>query len=254
MRVKDYSVRILNTKENPVHESSVGHVYMEDGQQYIISISNYSSKDALAKISIDGKEVLSVKVPKNDKVKVDCPLNSDQRFTFFRSASPEGKELLSGILKDNLGLITVDLVEVEDTFEWKTTYIYDRVIYVPTYTYIRWEYVPNTFTTTNILLSNGTANNSSVNYTVSNDIADDISIGTTTLFCSTSESGGTGLSGVGDYVVSESESFKNQSSFETNSKSRPVTQINLRLVWSKDKSKKPTRLVSYSNPVPPPVD
>lgn len=279
MKVFNYSVRVLNGKKNPTEETGDQKVPLKHGEKYSLLLRNFSDKDALAKIKIDGKEVGCVKVPANGKTEVDGPFDSDQQFTFYKKTSEEAAELeLDLIDRDDLGSIEVKFVEVPNGARWQEKVVGSTIIYVPYYEYWYPWWRP-TLTTT---LWNGpvwttahTVNleGASTSYTVANmNVSSSISgtssgggSGTTgyklrnqdvTLTSSYNaglSSGGTGLSGMAEHTPSETEELKKD--FLKHLDEEIATTIYLLLVC-KDSSYKaiPNRMVGHSNQKPIPID
>lgn len=279
MKVFDYSVRVLNGKNNPAHETSEGYVPMEHGEQYTLLLRNFSKRDALATISVDGKNVACVKVPAEDKVKVDAPFNSDQKFTFYKKNSEEGEDLgLGEMTKDDLGSIEVKFVAVEKEFQWKTVTINERIVYVPVYHYWNpWWTIPNitispsiwyatngtgsitsSYTTTNlsnVSLSGSGSSNTFLDTATTAYTVDGTGSSNVTLTCSNTglSSGGTGLSGMADYIPLKTEELNEE--FEKYLDEETATTIFLRLVHKGETYKpKPSKVVGYSNKKPAPID
>lgn len=281
MRYRDYSVRVLNSKKNPAEETAEGYVPLEEGEQYTLLLNNLSDKDAVAMISIDGKDVAHVKVGKQSKLKIDAPANSDQQFTFYRSVGEEGKELFEGIDKNDLGLVQVQFVEVPDDFQYKSVTSGHTTIYIPYYDWWRpswrpvvrpwWETYPGitykTYTTLDGPVCGGNAGTITCGVANATTFTQQPNLGATytsgvdslgqhvttahTLNVS-SVSGGTGLSGIAKEMPVGVEAAKEK--FDKYLGDHSSTTIKLRLIWKMDKGNKPSKLMAYSTPTPPPLD
>lgn len=279
MKVFNYSVRVLNGKNNPAEETAEGYAPLEHGEQYTLLLRNFSDKDALASISIDGIEVACVKVPAKDKVKVDGPFDSDQKFTFYKKDSEEGQVLgLDDVDSDDLGIVEVKFVDAGTT-KMKQINTGSTVYYVPVYYYDLyypywmdrgWTVLPGiyygngylTTTVANYPLSNGGyttsinlggSSNGSNFYTASSG---NITLTSSqAVYCSNTtglSSGGTGLSGLAEYTPLESEKLKPE--FEKLFDAEDATTIFLRLVVKEKSYKtKPVKMVGFSNKKPAPL-
>lgn len=279
MKVFNYSVRVLNGKNNPAEETAEGYVPLEHGDPYTLLLRNFSDKDALASISIDGKEVACVKVPAKDKVKVDGPFDSDQKFTFYKKDSEEGQELeFDDVDSDDLGVVEVKFIDAGTT-KMKQINTGTTIYYIPVYYYDLyypywinrgWTLVPG------IYYGNGTLATTVANYPLSNaGYSTSINLGGSSIssnfytsssnnvtltssqaiYCSDTtglSSGGTGLSGMAEYTPLESEKLKPE--FEKLFDAENATTIYLRLVAKeKDYKTKPTKVVGFSNKKPAPL-
>lgn len=266
MKVHNYSVRVLNGKNNPASETAEGYVPLEHNEQYSLLLRNFSNKDALAKILVDGKEVACLKVPANNKVQVDSPFNSDKKFTFFKSDSEEADDSgLQEIESDDLGIVEVKFIDAGNT-ETKQVTIGSYVYYVP----VHWSYwypfyrpvtMPffrtygDTFDypviDTNLTVTSGTggyvvnASNvpfgSTTTYTTSN--ADSITL------CSSFSSGGTGLSGMAEHAPVDTDKLAPE--FNKLFDNETATTIYLRLVHKpSDYKEKSVKMTGFSNKKP----
>lgn len=281
MKVFNYSVRVLNGKNNPAEETAEGYVPLEHGDPYTLLLRNFSDKDALASITIDGKEVACVKVPAKDKVKVDGPFDSDQKFTFYKKDSEEGQELeFDDVDSDDLGVVEVKFIDAGTT-QMKQVNNSSIIYYVPIYYYDwywpywmqrGWTLVPNivfgsttslgnltvssnSYTTlANVYTSGGTAGSSNITYTSS--LGNSNKTLTSAVYCSNTtglSSGGTALSGLAEYTPLESEKLKPE--FEKLFDAEDATTIYLRLVGKEKSYKtKPVKMVGFSNKKPAPLE
>lgn len=272
MKIKDYSVRILNSKNNPAQETSEGYVFLEDKEQYTLVLRNFSNDtDALASISIDGKQIAHIKVPAKEKVLIDTNTTSDKKFTFYKF-SESGKDIASGISKNDRGSVRVQFLPVPKTFKWEPITISETIYYVPIfYPYIiRYPHIIQpypifptfpqiTWTVSDVNVcntssdSNGySATASSSSYTInSGDSYSQVS------YCSSSNieqasSGVTGLSGIADYVPENVEESLEE--FKKNYDPDLVVTIRLRIVCKDQKEEVPEVLSGYGNPDPKPID
>jgi hypothetical protein len=281
MKVFNYSVRVLNGKNNPAEETAEGYVPLEHGDPYTLLLRNFSDKDALASISIDGKEIACVKVPAKDKVKVDGPFDSDQKFTFYKKDSEEGQELeFDKVESEELGVIEVKFIDAGTT-QMKQINTGSMIYYVPVYYYDwYWPYwmnrgwtvipfinnttiastaftvannIPYTTSTNNVVFRNG----SSISYKsggseFKSSTASNQGYSASINLCATSSgmsSGGTGLSGLAEFTPLETE--KLQPEFEKLFDAEDATTIFLRLVGKeKDYKSKPVKMVGFSNKKP----
>lgn len=265
MKVQNYSVRILNGKNNPASETGEGYVPLNHSETYSILLRNFSNRDSLALVSVDGKKVACVKVPAKEKVVVDGPFDSDKKFTFYKSDSEEFEDSqLDKVENDNLGLVEVKFTDAGDT-KVQQTVINGHTYYIPIYVHDWWwgpwcgppittinlvyrgynqitPSVNGTFTTPTIGTAGGTGG---ITYTNSVN---------TTVLCSTSglSSGGTGLSGMADHIPAETEKLIPE--FDKIFDHEVSTTIYLRLV-AKDTSykDKPEPMVGFSNKKPAPL-
>lgn len=282
MMRQNFSVRILNGKNNPAEETSEGYVPLQNGEQYSLVLKNNNNFDAIAAIKIDGKDVAHVKIPKHDRVTIDAPFDSDKKFTFYKQKSKEGKSLkLEDIGRNDLGLIQVSFMQVGPEVIFTPQYINTHLVYVPTYPWW-WDYPwwRPTITFTNVTLgqtisghsSGGTGGNHILtnhvardvsNITVTNGVSSQMSfttgkahsdhgIGNHALFVNSVAPGGTGLSGEAEHLPRDVEQSRQE--FNEKYKQENVLVLSLRLVWKKTKGTiGPTKLCGYSNPVPEPI-
>lgn len=268
MKISNYSVRVLNAKGHPTTESASGHVPLGHGETYTLLLRNSSNQDAIAAIKIDGKNVAHIKVPANDKVKLDAPIDSDKKFTFYKANSEEGDDLeLDKVSKNELGLIEVQFVAVDNTVTYTTTYSGTNIIYVPYRQY--WPYWTgpywyNTTVTTatpNYTLTT-TGGSGSGGYTINNCTLDSsvtLTSSTNTAFVANYNTsthknfnaGGTGLSGMAEHEPKNVEQSKKE--FKKHYDEDSLTTIYLRLVEGSELKEKPAKLRGYSNPIPDPV-
>lgn len=272
MKVQNYSVRILNGKKNPATETSEGYVPLQHAEQYSILLRNFSNKNSLALISIDGKEVACVMVPANEKVTVDGPFDSDKKFTFYKSDSEEAEDSnLHSVGSDDLGLIEVKFIEANNT-KTKTVSIGGNTYYIPFYVYDWWyrpwwgpyitwappTYISSTTIPTDNITISGTYTDT--NYTASNMIyisgnnqyMPAVSHTTSSSVNAYFSSGGTGLSGMAEFIPAETENLKPE--FDKIFDEEVCTTIYLRLVHKSDDYKeKASAIVGFSNKKPAPL-
>jgi hypothetical protein len=265
MRFREFSVRVLNHKKNPAEETAEGYVPLEEGEHYTLLLNNLSGKDAVALITIDGKDVAHVKVGKKSKLEIDAPANSDQQFTFYRKSSEEGKELFGGVSKDDLGLIQVQFVEVPDDFQYKTVTSGHTTIYIPYYDWWRpawrpfispwWGSSDIIYNSNSITIGgsvSGYSEGPQFTYTSGVDsLGQNITTAAYTVN-NLSVSGGTGLSGLAKHMPVDVEASKEK--FDKFLDDHNSTTIKVRLILKKDKQNRPTQLRGYSTPTPPPLE
>lgn len=288
MMRQNFSVRVLNGKNNPAEETSEGYVPLQNGEQYSLVLKNNNNFDAIAAIKIDGKDVAHVKVPKNDRVTVDAPFDSDKKFTFYKKKSKEGKALsLEEIGRDDLGLIQVSFMQVGPEVTFTPQYFNTKLVYVPTYPWwwdFHWWRPSITFTTiapiepmtinmggssgtgggaNTVLTSSVQAVNHAGSLSITNGVQSQMSfttgkahsdhgISNHSVFLNSVAPGGTGLSGEAEHLPKDVE--KSRQEFHQKYKQEDVLVLSLRLVWKKTKGTiGPAKLCGYSNPVPAPI-
>jgi len=265
MKVQNYSVRILNGKNNPASETGEGYVPLNHSETYSILLRNFSDRDSLALVSVDGKKVACVKVPAKEKVAVDGPFDSDKKFTFYKSDSEEFEDSqLDKVENDDLGLVEVKFTDAGDT-KVQQTVINGHTYYIPIYVYDWWWrpwWAPANVTISDCLYRGYLTVTPSISGTFTSSISGTAG-GTgnitytnsvNTVLCSTSglSSGGTGLSGMADHIPAETEKLIPE--FDKIFDHEVSTTIYLRLV-AKDTSykDKPEPMVGFSNKKPAPL-
>ncbi len=104
MRIGDFSAGIL-----PGREWDTGHVFLNHGDTYSISMTNHSpSRRCDAQITVDGKVVGEFRIQPSGSVVIERPENDTGRFTFFKSGSDEAIiARVASISSDQRGLIQV---------------------------------------------------------------------------------------------------------------------------------------------------
>lgn len=266
MKFRDYSVRVLNSKDNPAEETSKGHVFLEHEETYSLLLRNFSRQDAIAKVSIDGKLVTYIKVPKEGKVQIDTTSESDKKFTFYKLAVEGDRDydgdvaaLLEDVSEEELGLIQVVFKPVSEDFHWKTVYLGTNTIYIPYYPVV-WEKLspvlvpnyplyntitvtesrPDRFTYCANTVSGSFGGSSSVGYTSSN-----------ILLNTTMAGGGTGMSGMAEHVPLRTEEAKKDFKHELDEEE--LVTIELRLAWKHSKKITLEKLKGVSTPRPAPI-
>jgi hypothetical protein len=260
MKVSNYSVRVLNSKNNPANESSEGYVKLSHGENYTLLLRNSSQDDCVASVKIDGQEVAHVKVPANDKVKLDTSVSSDKKFTFYKLNSEEGDDLeLDKVDKKNLGLIEVQFVKVDKEFQWKPLNFGTQIIYVPCTPHWHgpyWYYTPTyTVTTTPFINVTGggttTSTISAATYNMSTSTTSAAQNFTYTSSVNLCSAGGTGMSGIAEHEPVNAEESRKE--FNKHFDEDSLTTIYLRLVEGSELKEKPVKLRGYSNPIPDPI-
>ncbi len=269
MTLGNYSVRVFSASNNPAREENA-YVHLKHGDRYSLVLRNFSDKDSVGTIFIDGKEIVSVKVSAKDKVQVDSDGVSDEAFTFFKAGSVEASHSdLNSVSGDSLGLIQVKFVEIPSEMKFEQKLFGTQIIYVPVYPayrpffewYTEWVYRPSPYypywngTSAPGLVLSPSITISNTTGTFSESVSgSSVSINSTylnnTQFTYTSSSGGTGMSGIAEYVPMDIE--ENKAIFEKNI-DKEITTISLRLICSDDTEVKPKPLKGKANPVPPPL-
>lgn len=108
----DYSVvittegritRILNVDEN-------FYVPLPHGSEYSIKMWNRASTRCDAKVSIDGQDVGTWRIPAREYIKIERPSNISRKFTFYEEGTSESKQ--AGITSggDSNGLVSVRFI------------------------------------------------------------------------------------------------------------------------------------------------
>lgn len=271
MKIKDYSVRVLNRKQNPAQETSEGYVYLEDGEQYTLLLRNFSDQDALASVELDGKRIASVKVPAKDKVMLDTTADSDKKFTFFSFANSENKELANGVSKKDRGLVRVTFMPVEKGFQWRPVTVAGTIYYVPVYlwgwwttaprlAYPTWEVKPETlpYYTCTVDARTGSITTTTGGDLITNTCSVNMdSVTSQAAYCINTtqtedvSSGVTGLTGMADHFPEDVQ--KNAEEFKKTYDEELAVTIRLRLVCKKQGKEKPEPLRGYGNPDPKPI-
>lgn len=272
MKIKDYSVRVLNSKNNPAQETSEGYVYLENGEHYTLLLRNFSDQDSLASIEIDGKKLLHIKVPAKNKVMVDTTDTSDKKFTFFSFANSENKELANGVSKKDRGSVRITFLPVPKDFQWKPVTVAGTIYYIPVniwgwwtpapqrlgYPDITWEVKPESlpYYTCEINMQNGTVT-TSTGGSFATSIASVENQKVQSTYCINSaigsevSSGVTGLTGMAEYIPEDVQ--KSMEEFKKHYDEELAVCIRLRLVCKKQGKEKPEPLRGYGNPDPKPI-
>jgi hypothetical protein len=102
MFLNGFSVKVIEGTEKS------SYVYMQDGQQYRLSLRNRNSERCDAAVSIDGKDVGTFRIPAGENFILERPAHDDGKFTFFAAGS-EGfyKSGSDAVPAHDLGLIQV---------------------------------------------------------------------------------------------------------------------------------------------------
>lgn len=288
MKIANYSVRVLNSKNNPAEESDEGYVYLRDKEQYSLLLRNFDSQDAVAMIEIDGKTVAYVKVPKKDKVQIDTSATSDKKFTFYKfNQGDEVKAVFLNTPKKDRGSVRVRFVQVDTTFQWNEVAVAGTIYWIPSRIYYPWLYNdwnPFYWDRPILTVTNGpgtTISGSSIkfndgpsyqnSFTVSEGALGNITISNSyggqstggnggsdtvnALYCSSPgpiTSGGTGMSGIAEYIPEDSD--KHQKEFKKSFDAEEAVTIRLRLVCRDTQlPERPSALKGIGNPDPAPI-
>jgi len=217
MYLNSVSVKVIGGSER-----TSGFVEIEHGTQYSISLRNDHDVRCNAEVNIDGKNIGTFRIAANSTIRLERKPDDNGRFTFYRLGSEEGtKSDLGSVSASDLGLLKVVFTpEVQPA--------------VVRYTYAapgtdQWR-DPETGIYTNSVTCRGglMTTTCSVDY-------------------SSSDSGGTGLSGHSDQTFFPARSMCLDYSQKTT--------IYLRLIEaSKTNEPRPLTPVMNSSPIPPPVN
>lgn len=268
MKIKDYSVRVLNRKQNPAQETSEGYVYLEDGEQYTLLLRNFSDQDALASVELDGKRIASVKVPAKDKVMLDTTADSDKKFTFFSFANSENKELANGVSKKDRGSVRITFMPVEKDFQWKPVTVAGTIYYVPVYIWGWWTTAPRLayptwevreeslpYYTCTVDAKGTITTATGGGFTTNMAAVENQGIQSTYCINTTQSeelsSGVTGLTGMAEHFPEDVQ--RNTEEFRKTFDEELAVTIRLRLVCKKQGKEKPEPLRGYGNPDPKPI-
>lgn len=95
--------RVLNIDEN-------FYVPLQHGSEYSIKMWNRASTRCDAKVSIDGQEVGTWRIPARESIKIERPSNISRKFTFYEEGSGESKQ--AGIISggESNGLVSVRFI------------------------------------------------------------------------------------------------------------------------------------------------
>jgi hypothetical protein len=211
----------FSAKVFPGREEFGGYVRMNHAQTYSLILHNYWNERADAKVSIDGKEIGTFRIPANSSITLERPLNDEGRFTFFKQGTKKfAKAGLEQVPDEQLGLIRVEFLPEKPV----------QVTYMNTLPYYVWPTPPeNQYWITNTYNSSDTAQH------------------TGSLCMASASPGGTGVSGHSDQNFGCTDAIWNPDFSRQ-------TIITLRLVSVTDEELATVRpLVPWSNQVPPPV-
>lgn len=210
MYLNRYSLRIPEGKER-----TSGYVEIDHGTQYTLVLKNDRDVDCDAEVKIDGKCIGEFRIEANKSIRLERPVNSDGKFTFYRSGSREAKKArLGNVSQRDLGLISV-------TF--KPEIKIEEVVPVPGTRYYNNPYIDCTYYGSTTTCVDGSFSTTACNY----------------------NSGGTGLSGHSGQGFGYARGINIDYS--------DITTINIRLV-ERDEDDIRQLHSCRSTPIPPPVE
>ena len=100
-----FTLVVIGSDSKPVSMKEPQVYSMKDGEEYRLHILNHhSTKRANAKIFIDGKEVLHVRINNCSSIVVDRPAHVQSKFTFVKSKSGISTNPHKGILEIRFAL------------------------------------------------------------------------------------------------------------------------------------------------------
>lgn len=118
MRLNDFSVQVRGGKE-----IAGGYVEIQHGKNFKLQMHNFRNVACDAKVSIQGSEMGTWRIPALGKIEIERPEQEESKFTFYETNSAEG-EMVGGVKNDPLnGLVQVTFTPAK-VVTWQTTHIH----------------------------------------------------------------------------------------------------------------------------------
>ena len=102
MYLNNFSVRIIGG-----NEAESGYVEMRHGQVYKLSLRNSRVVNCDARVTIDGKDVGTWRIPSLSSIVLARPVHDDGQFTFYKVGTREARQAQLDEYSGELGLIEV---------------------------------------------------------------------------------------------------------------------------------------------------
>jgi len=233
MLLNNFSVRVPEGREH--HQ----YVELQHDTKYSLVLANKNTEDCDARVEIDGQAVGTWRIKAKSTVRLERPVDSEGRFTFYKQGTEEAsKAQLEAVGEDKLGLVCVWFTPAkrQQVPQWISTPQWGSHYPSPTPPPIPLDYQVDCNTIQTAFFCASSADMPSMSQK---------SVGSITREARLMSSGGTGLSGKSTQQFVEAQ--------ELDLDMDRQTFIALRLVCVEKEESDIRPLVQRATPVPPPL-